>query len=328
MCFIFCWILLEKAGSHSEEVSDQRPSPRCCTGVLKKGEVIMSVGIEEILQLLKYSSPSALQQIGGLCEFAKVGTMIPWTRWAGQSLPARLSEWSEWTGFRLVICPYGWSLIACVREMTRSGQRHAEWNLCMYLQSPITAILPGVIQQAVQFHSCHHNVVIWIIETGTHPSIILLQTSCSFAPNADLFIYLYSQNGIATILKILQYTLVLDGVYSERGQTILSQWSNKKSLSPSSFARQPLLQVLESIIERAGDEKRASTGMEKLMKFTDQEVSADEQHQTLVSLISSQDKATHSTNVEKWMRTTQMFGRQKELLLLNVSLHYNFNINW
>lgn len=73
--------------------------------------------------------------------------------------------------------------------MTRSGQRHAKWDLCTYLQSPITPILPGVIQQAVQFHSCHHNVVIWIIETGTHLNSVLPQTSCSFASNADFLIY-------------------------------------------------------------------------------------------------------------------------------------------
>lgn len=73
--------------------------------------------------------------------------------------------------------------------MTCSGQRHAEWDLCMYLQSPITPILPGVIQQAVQFHSCHHNVVIWIIETGTHLNTIL-QTSCSFARNAGIYLFI------------------------------------------------------------------------------------------------------------------------------------------
>lgn len=52
MCFIFRWILLEKAGSHSEEVSDQHLAPRRCADVLKEGEVIMSARIEEILQLL------------------------------------------------------------------------------------------------------------------------------------------------------------------------------------------------------------------------------------------------------------------------------------
>lgn len=75
--------------------------------------------------------------------------------------------------------------------MTRSGQRHAKWDLCTYLQSPITPILPGVIQQAFQFHSCHHNVVIWIIETGTHQNSVLLQTACSFPPNADFFYLFY-----------------------------------------------------------------------------------------------------------------------------------------
>lgn len=76
--------------------------------------------------------------------------------------------------------------------MTRSGQRHAKWDLCTYQQSPITPILPGVIQQAFQFHSCHHNVVIWIIETGTHQNSVLLQTACSFPPNADFLIYFIS----------------------------------------------------------------------------------------------------------------------------------------
>lgn len=76
--------------------------------------------------------------------------------------------------------------------------------------------------------------------------------------------------------------LVFHGVYSEPGQIIRAQWSNKKmavrpgrwnkkrgrlsweSSSPLSIAWQPLPQVQECIMERAGDEERASAERRKV----------------------------------------------------------------
>lgn len=114
-----------------------------------------------------------------------------WTAWAcwrrdcylfcvmGWDLGARLLKWGKSPGFRFVICPYRWSLIASVKEMTRRGRGHAKWDFCMYRSSPIKLILPGVIQQTVQSHSCHHNIVIWTVEMANVLNSILVQTSCS-----------------------------------------------------------------------------------------------------------------------------------------------------
>lgn len=63
--------------------------------------------------------------------------------------------------------------------MTRRGRGHAKWDFCMYRSSPIKLIFPGVIQQTVQSHSCHHNIVIWTIEMANDLNSILVQTSCS-----------------------------------------------------------------------------------------------------------------------------------------------------
>lgn len=174
-------------------------------------------------------------------------------------------------------------VLNCMCQGNDSGQRHAEWDLCMYLQSPITPILPGVIQQAVQFHSCHHNVVIWIIETGTHLNTILLQTllfpcsKCRFIFILFIFSFFawsgwhHGQNKDNTMHagppRCVQWAWTVK--IPVRG------WQSWGSSSPSGIAHQ--LPDQPSAVE-SRKLRKEHLEREKLMKFTDWEVSADGQH--------------------------------------------------
>lgn len=237
--------------------------------------------------------------------------------------------------------------------MTRSGQKHAEWDLCMYLQSPITPILPGVIQQAVQFHSCHHNVVIWIIETGTHqntfppfysrPLVLLLQMLiiiiiifwllfffcvcvCSerhHGDNKDITMHARPPRCVQWAWPKYWGSIgrQRDGGETWKAKLLVRGRLSWQSSSPLSIARQPLSQVQECIMERARDEERVPAERGKVNKV---HWSGSECWWTTPDL--SPSYPPHYRTIHMWRR---VWGPQRCLFwTLILLLHHNFSANW